>query len=143
MKLPTRIEYQLGWMALSMLFGLSYLTAVPSSAVRALLPGWLFIAWAAGLLLSGAGGAAGAVLGNVVAARRRYWGLSLERAAIRLQAGVVGALGVATVYVWLRTPGTAFPAIGVSLVGVWIVINLIRDRGIGSEIRSLPTTDQE
>lgn len=138
MKLPTRIEYQLGWMALSMLFGVSYLTAVPTGAVRALVPGWFFIVWALGLLLSGIGGGAGAVLGNSTAARRRYWGLN----GIRVQAGVVGTLGIATVYIWLRTPGGAFPAVGLSLVTVWLAINLVRDHGIGREIRDLPTSEE-
>lgn len=143
MRLPPRIEYELGWMVLSLLFGLSYLTAVPSGALRALLPGCFFIVWALGLLLTGAAGIAGTSLGTARQAGRRYWGLSLERIAIRMQVGVVAALGVATVYVWSRTPGAAFPAVGVSLVVVWVAINLIRDRGIGAELRNLPSAIEE
>lgn len=137
---PDRLEFQLGWALLGTLIGLGYAIGGVSPAARMLLPGWLIPVWVAALLCSGLAEAGSALVGATTVRReRRRWGLIVERASLTMQSASVLTIGLASVYVWdaaralPRESGVTappFPVIGVSLVLVWLAINVMRDRRI-------------
>jgi len=129
------VEFELGWLAFGFLLGIGYLSTGPSPAVRALLPAWLSYVWAAAFLLGGLVGAWGTRGAFTLVQGERYWSLAAERAGHGLQAGAASTLGIAAVYVWLRSPdpdgpgpltAPAFPVLALALVAVWMAVALRR-----------------
>lgn len=142
---PDRLEFQLGWAILGTLIGLGYAINGVTPAIAQLLHPWLLPSWIASLLASGVAEFAGALVSaTTLDPNRRKWALLVERAAVALQAGSVFTIGVASVYVWELTRHTdhpnPFPVIGVSLITVWIAINIVRDRRIASRYKPRATT---
>lgn len=138
-----RLEFEHGWLLFGMLLGLGYLTTEPSAAVRALLPAWFAYAWAAAFLVGGMAGAAGIDLSLRWALRFRYWGLVLERAGHGMHCGAVSTLGVAAIYVWMRTPGGQLPVLSLALVAVWMAVTLRRIVRITQIVKAMTASGSE
>lgn len=129
--LPERIEFELGWLALGFLFGVSFLAYVPPGAVAALLPSWFIVAWALAWLLGTLIGVSGTVASTALGRTRRYWGLVGERAGLTLHAASASTWAIAGIYLWAAWPDevrphTPFPVVTVSLAGVWLGVSARR-----------------
>jgi len=133
-------------MVLATLLGVGYLTAAPPpGSVRALMPGWVVVVWAIGLLGSGLLGMYGCIRQALAdnadtrqhLADKLFSGLVLERAAIGVQTGVLVIILGSSVYAWAMSPIAPFPALGIGFIGAWMAANVWRDRQISGEVRQL------
>lgn len=121
-------------LGISVILGISYLATVPApQSLAALVPSWLVILWAIGLLLSGGVGLAAAMWRGSIAVA-----LEVERAAWLANTGPLLLIGGASFVVngWRAM-------FGGSIILAWAIANLARSRQIRREVNALTAPEGE